>query len=366
MNRPPPIELQMPAAAATPPSIPRAAGPPRGDASGLAVFEDPRSQALLLQLQRLGPTDVCTLLLGESGSGQELLAQALHAAGPRWSGPFVTFNCGAYPASQLESALFGHEKGAFPGAFAAGTGVLEAAHGGSLFLDEIERLPLHLQARLLRVLQDRRLLRIGARQPQGADVRLIAATADDLERAVREGRLREDLYHTLRTAHLQVPPLRERPGDILPLARHFLAVLRHRLHYPSMRLSATAEACLLDHAWPGNLRELENVLHHALLMSDGQEILPSHLSLSALPAGQRPRRADAPADDDAVQALQAALQRLCSEAPPDLFGLIERTAVKVAFQHCHLNQIRTAQLLGLSRNVLRARLIEYGEIDARR
>jgi DNA-binding NtrC family response regulator len=360
MTRPTPDAFDL----RVPPAQPGRARPAT-DRTHLDVFEDPRSQALLAQLERLAGTDVCTLLLGEGGTGKDLLAQALHGASPRREGPFVTVNCGAFPPSQLEAELFGYEKGAFAGAFAATAGWLEAAHGGTVFVDEVERLPLHLQARLLRLLQERQLLRMGARRPQPADVRLIAATADDLERAVRDGRFRDDLYHALQTAALRVPPLRERPGDILPLARHFLAELRRRLHYPPTCFSAEAEQRLLQHAWPGNLRELENVVHHALLMGQGEEIGAELLSLSALPAGVR-SAAGAGEDGDALQALQAALQRLCSEAPPDLFGLIERTAVQVAYRHCHLNQLRTAQLLGLSRNVLRARLIEYGEIDARR
>ncbi|WKB55904.1 sigma 54-interacting transcriptional regulator [Eleftheria terrae] len=332
----------------------------------LQVLEDPRSRELLLVIQRIGPTDAPVLLLGESGTGKDWIARALHAASRRGHGPFVAVNCGAYPTDSLEGELFGHGKGRVPGAFAVHMGGLEAGQGGTVFLDEVDRLPHHLQARLLQLLQARELVRVGAGRPLPADIRLVTATAIDLDRAVREGRFREDLYHALRAIHLRVPPLRERRRDILPLARHFLALLGERLNCPRRHFSPAAQAQLLAHDWPGNLRELENVVHHALLIGDGPDIGEQALSLTTLPAGATPSASEDAASGPALAELQQALHRLCEDAPAELWSLIERTVVSVAHAHCQQNQVKAARLLGLSRNVLRARLIAHGLIEARK
>ncbi|HSD36054.1 MAG TPA: sigma-54 dependent transcriptional regulator [Rhodocyclaceae bacterium] len=340
--------------------------PADADQRGAFVFQDPRSLALLDSIRRIARADTCVLLIGESGTGQDLIARALHRASARATGPFRSANCGAYPPSQIESELFGYEKGAFAGAFSTLAGWLESADGGTLFVDEIERLPLHLQARLVEALREKRVQRVGGREARNADVRLIAATTRDLEGAVREGRFRADLYHVLRAAYLEVPALRERPGDILPMASHYAAAIAKRLNVPAARFCRDAEARLLAHAWPGNLRELENVMHRAMLMADEGEISAETLALTELQPGA-PAAASVPDPQGSnFEALREVLKRLCASEPAGFYERIERELVHAAWQHCHLNQLRTARLLGISRNVLRARLIAWGDIDARR
>lgn len=348
---------------APPPARPADAEAPRSGC--LQVFEDPRSRALLAQVRALAASDAHALLLGESGTGKDMLAEQIHLGSARRGGPFLSVNCGAFPDAHVEGELFGYEKGAFPGAFSATVGWLESAQGGTLLLDEVDRLPPHLQVKLLRVIQDRQLVRLGGRRPIALQLRLIAATPVDLERAVRSGRFRDDLYHALRVAPLHVPPLRERPGDILPLARHFLAEYQQRMNFPPTRLSPEAEAKLLAHGWPGNLRELENVIHHALLLSREPIISGDLIALSGLQAGEAPT-APAPASPSALGQLDDALERLCQDGPAELYKLIERSAVRTAWRHCRHNQVKAAQLLGISRNVLRARLIEFGDIAAQK
>jgi DNA-binding NtrC family response regulator len=365
-----------PAGLRQPPAAERHSPGPPGHAC-LQVLQDPRSRALLQAIRRIAPTDAPVLLIAESGSGKDGVAHALHAASARSQGPYVAVNCGAYPADSLEGELFGQGRGGLPGAFGAHAGRLQAGDGGSVFLDEIDRLPLHLQARLLQLLQARRLVRGGP--PLPADIRLISATACDLGLAVREGRFRDDLYHVLRATPLRVPALRERPGDIVPLARHFLAVLGQRLNCPPRRFSAAAEARLLAHDWPGNLRELENVVHRALLVDDDDdggggggeagEIGEHALSLGGVRPGGTALPPDHTLATPALAALQEALQRLF-DAPlsplSPLWPLVERTAFVAAYEHCGHNQVQAARLLGISRNVLRARLIALGVVSARR
>src|SRR5688572_11591104 len=221
------------------------------------VFEDPRSRALLERIQQVAPSHATVLIIGETGTGKEIVARHLHELSRRQDKPFVAVNCGAFSENLAEADLFGHEKGAFTGAHTAKAGWFEAAHGGTLFLDEIGDLSLPLQVKLLRVLQEGEVVRVGSRQPQPVDVRLIAATNVDLQQAMAAGHFREDLFYRLNVTMLELPPLRERPGDILPLAQHFLEVYMRRLGAVSAELSPSAERRLLEHGWPGNIRELE-------------------------------------------------------------------------------------------------------------
>ncbi|WP_051378685.1 sigma 54-interacting transcriptional regulator [Derxia gummosa] len=335
-------------------------------------FTDVRSRALLDSLARLAADDGATvLLLGEAGTGKDVFARALHDASPRAAGPFVSLNCGACAPADLDRALLGCEAGAAPGAFAASPGALEQAHGGTLFLDEIDRLPPALQASLMQTLAERACRRLGASDARPADLRLVAASAANLDRAISRARLLPELRALLDRHPLRVPALRERPGDILPLAHRFLARLRAGLNYRATRFSADAERRLLRHAWPGNLRELENVVHHALFVCPGDEILGEHLAIGGMRIAPATDASTQAAADDAdtpsaEEALRAALERLCAEAPDGLHELVERSLMQVAFAHCGRNQVRTAQLLGVSRNVLRGRLIGFGEIEARR
>ncbi|HEF5872415.1 TPA: sigma 54-interacting transcriptional regulator [Burkholderia cenocepacia] len=327
------------------------------------VFADPRSLALLEQVRRVAPSDANVLIVGETGTGKELIARHVHALGARRDGPFVAVNCGAFSETLVDSELFGHEKGAFTGAFNAKPGWFEAAHGGTLFLDEIGDLPFAMQVKLLRVLQEREVVRLGSRTGIPVDVRVVAATNVDLQQAVAAGRFRGDLFYRLNVVQLAVPPLRERPGDILPLARHFFDIYRDRLGGGAQRIDPRAERRLQAHDWPGNIRELENVIHHALLVSRHDTLLDTdlHIAPPCLPTVAAPA-ADSPADAQA--ALEHALRDLFDDGHGNLFEHIEDTVMRVAFEFSHRNQIRAAQLLGISRNVLRARLIRAKAIAA--
>jgi sigma-54-specific transcriptional regulator len=320
------------------------------------VFEDPRSRDTLERIRQIAPSDATVLLVGETGTGKEIVARHVHELSPRAGRPFLAVNCGAFPESLVESELFGHERGAFTGAITAKPGWFEAAHGGTLFLDEIGDLPLAAQVKLLRVLQEREVVRLGARHPFPVDVRLVAATNVDLDGAVAAGRFREDLYYRLGVAIVALPPLRERPGDILPLAHYFMRLYRQRLGGGPSALSPEAERRLLEHAWPGNIRELENVIHSALLVTPGREIGPQHLPL------RDPRRPVAPPSPDPMEALREAMTALFEQNLADLHQRVEETLMRAAYRFCHRNQLQTARLLGISRNIVRARLVEIGEL----
>ena len=321
------------------------------------VFEDPKSNELLQRIHLVAPSDANILIIGETGTGKELIARHVHQLGNRAEGPFIAVNCGALTESLVESELFGHEKGAFTGAVSAREGWFEAANGGTLFLDEIGDLPLSTQVKLLRVLQEREVVRVGSRRPIPINVRLVAATNVLLEDAVAAGRFREDLYFRLSVAVLELSALRNRPGDILPLARHFLNVYSQKLGSPKVRLSPSAENALLVHVWPGNIRELENVIHHAILVCQDNVIQPTHLHLSRMES-----RSGIVKTNTKEDALEQALVSLFEEDFPDLYAKLEHTIMRTAYRYCQNNQLQTARLLGISRNIVRARLIQYGEL----
>lgn len=328
------------------------------------VFEDPKSIALLNRIKQIAPSDANVLIIGETGTGKELIARHVHALSYRKSKPFVAVNCGAFSETLVESELFGHEKGAFTGAVSAKAGWFEEAHGGTLFLDEIGDLPLSIQVKLLRVLQEREVVRLGARKPTPIDVRLIAATNVRLEEAVLAGNFREDLFYRLRVAHLELPTLRNRPGDILPLADYFVGEYTRRLGYATIRLDESAKQKLLHHSWPGNIRELENVIHHSLLICRNNIVRSEDLHLSSISL-HRPRAAlQALTTEAETDTLEGALQQLFESGKAHLYDYVEDTLVSAAYQYCHYNQVQTAKLLGLSRNVLRAKLIKMGAINA--
>ncbi|AKU90302.1 sigma-54-dependent transcriptional regulator [Vulgatibacter incomptus] len=229
---------------------------------------------LFALLDKVAPSRTTVLVTGESGVGKELVARALHEKGGRAAGPFVAVNCGAIPEGLIESELFGHEKGAFTGAVAAKPGLFSEASGGTLFLDEIGELPLAVQVKLLRALQQRVVRPVGGLRDVEIDVRIVAATNRDLEQEVREGRFREDLYYRLNVIGLKVPPVRERREDVLLLAEHFLQAFAKEQGRPGMAFSRAAQRALLDYDFPGNVRELENVVERAVTLSDGDEIEP--------------------------------------------------------------------------------------------
>ena len=324
------------------------------------VFEDPKSLALLESVREIAPRSQTVLITGETGTGRELVARHLHELSARAGRPFLAVNCSGFSLSLAESELFGHAKGAVDGATSARAGWLEAAHGGTLFLDEIGDLSPKLQQKLLRVLSVGELVRVGAERPTPVDVRVIAATNVDLRQAVAAGRFSRELLHALSGATLEVAPLRERAGDILPLARHFLEFYRQKLDLQPTALGAEAAERLLEHSWPGNIRELENAMHHALLLCHGSQITPADLRLSALTS--RSSSSEVPSADGVVASLESALLDLFEQDLPNLFEHIEQRVLSAAYRHCERNQLRTARLLGISRNVVRARLIRFGEI----
>jgi sigma-54 dependent transcriptional regulator len=322
-------------------------------------FEDPKSKLILERVRLIGPSTANVLITGETGTGKELIARHLHALSPRAKNPFLAVNCGAFSETLVESELFGHERGSFTGANVARAGWFEAACGGTLFLDEIGDLLLAMQVKLLRVLQERQVVRLGSRVPVPVDVRVIAATNVNLEDAVAAGRFREDLYYRLQVATLQIPPLRERRGDIYPLTQHFLRLYGERLglHEPALTDEAM-ELLVNHHSWPGNIRELENVIHHALLVSRENRVRPEDLRLSSI--NPRTLSTRSVASPDPERELQNALLSLFEKEGPNLYATIEAAVMKAAYEFCDRNQLQTARLLGISRNIVRARLIQYG------
>jgi len=341
------------------------------------VFDDPSSQALLEQADRIAGSDANVLIIGETGTGKELIARHVHNQSGR-SGPFVAVNCGAFSENLVEAELFGHEAGAYTGATGSRIGWFEAANNGTLFLDEIGDLPSSVQVKLLRVLQERQVVRLGSRKPTDVNVRLVAATNVRLEQAVAAGHFRSDLYYRLNVAVLELLPLAQRPGDILALADHFVNVYSKRLGLRNVRLSDEARHALLSYSWPGNIRELENVLHYALIVNSDGVIVVADLRLrgvytpptSTAPAFAQSATTEAPArveaaatpapPADPLELVAAALPKLFAQPGDALYERLESLVIQSAYAHCLRNQVHTAALLGISRNVLRTQLKRFG------
>lgn len=276
------------------------------------VAADPQSRQLLELASRVAQSEATVLITGESGTGKEVLARFIHDQSARADGPFVAVNCAAIPDHLLEAILFGHEKGAFTGAIAGQPGKFELAQGGTLLLDEISEMPLGLQAKLLRVLQEREVERVGARKPLALDIRVVATSNRKLAEEVAAGRFREDLFYRLSVFPLAWLPLRERPADIVPLAERLLAVQAARMNRPVPTLSAGARQALAEHPWPGNVRELDNAVQRALILQPGQQIQAEDFGLHWLATGVSlaPRAAPVPEahPDEAVRPLDADLR----------------------------------------------------------
>jgi DNA-binding NtrC family response regulator len=337
------------------------------------VFADPVSRQLFDYVGKLAPSEVPVLITGETGTGKELVAQHIHQLSGR-KGPFLAVNCGAISDHLAESELFGHEAGSFTGASGRREGWFEAANGGTLFLDEIGDLPLALQVKLLRVLEEHEVVRIGSRKSIPVDVRLVAATNADLDHAASVGRFRSDLLYRLNIAQARVPPLRERPDDVLPLARHFLQKHSQRAGLATPELTSPAIEALLRHTWPGNIRELRNVMHFALLISSGEAIQPEHLkvtggwgTVSSSANNWLPREDNTPIalpahtnEDSPLDAIAVHLRRSFATPGESLFEDLERLIVTEAYQRCGGNQVQSAQLLGVTRNVIRTLLKRHG------
>ena len=320
------------------------------------ICSDPAMRALLARAEQVAKAEASVLVTGESGTGKEVLARHIHAASRRAQGPFVALNVAALPESLLESELFGHEKGAFSGAVAARKGKFEQADGGTLLLDEIGEMDLRLQAKILRAIQEREVDRLGGGSPVKVNVRILAATHRDLPAEVRAGRFREDLFFRLNVIGLRIPPLRERPGDILPLAAHFARRYAAANGLPPRPLAPAAEARLLAHPWPGNVRELENALHRAVLLAEGREIGTEAIELDeAAPAATPPAATPAPAAPAAPAgtAIAALVGRRMEE--------VEQELILETLGRCLGNRTRAAEILGISIRTLRNKLAEYRE-----
>ncbi len=305
-------------------------------------------QELFRRIRKVAQTTSSVLIQGESGTGKELVARALHESSSRRSHNLISVNCAAIPENLIESELFGHEKGAFTGATNTRTGLVEAAHNGTLFLDEIGELPLEAQARLLRVLQEHEIRKVGSVQSQKVDVRLVAATHRDLKQFVREGRFREDLFYRINVMPLQIPPLRDRGNDILELAERILSNTCKRLVHEPMQFSADAIQAITTYPWPGNVRELENAIERAVILSEADEVAIDLLGLdielvrfdakhsSAVEAPARKLSEAVPIDDDPAEdlSLQDYFQRFVLEHQEQM------------------NETELAKKLGISRKCL--------------
>jgi len=329
------------------------------------VFTDPRSRAILPLIEKIAPSRANVLVIGETGTGKELVARYVHARSDRADGPFIAVNCGAFSESLIESELFGHERGAFTGAHAGRAGWFEAANGGTLFLDEVGEMPISLQVRLLRGLQEREVVRVGSRAPIKLDVRIIAGTNIDLQGAVDDGRFRADLFYRLQVVTLPLLPLRERRADILPLARHFMQVHADLLRPNRLELTPSAEEILFAHDWPGNIRELENAIHRATLLCQDGRIEVDDLGLG-LASGHAARQRMAEPVQEAAGELEDLVRpfvaRLLAQGHEQLLDRTIATAVAETFHACGANQIRTAEALGVTRNVIRTYLKNQGLI----
>ena len=324
----------------------------------VAIWKDPASQGIREQIEHVARSHAPVLITGETGTGKEVAARQIHVRSGR-SGPFIAVNCGALTPSLAESELFGHQAGSFTGANDSRVGWFEAADGGTLFLDEIGDLPAALQVKLLRVLQEREVVRIGSRKSIPVDVRIVTATNVDLAEAVAASRFRLDLYYRLNVFSLTLPPLRERRADILPMAHQFLLEHAVRLQVPPLTISVEAQQVLESYSWPGNVRELENIIHVAMLVAREDTIRASHLRFAPMPSlnAQGARRLTP------MDGLVMHLDRLLAEPPESLFKSLEELIVRRAFARCDNNQVQTARVLGISRHTLRTLLKRVGLLN---
>ena len=302
------------------------------------VFSGPPMRKVLDLVQKVAATEATVLILGESGTGKELIARALHEKSPRRNGAFVAINCGALPEGLLESELFGHVRGAFTGAERNKRGLFEEANGGTLFLDEISETTPGLQVKLLRALQEGEIRRVGDNHPFKVSGRLLAATNKDLTKLVAEGKFREDLYYRLKVFPIELPALRERPEDILPLAEHFLRKAKKKLGGKAVKFSPAAADALRRYRWPGNVRELEHVIERVLIMASGASIATGDLPPEMLPAS-------------------AASSKSGSK---DTLDDAEKRHILQAIDDCGGNQVTAAKRLGVARNTLWRKLKAYG------
>ncbi len=305
----------------------------------LVVGESREMKRVIELVESVAPTDTTVMIRGESGTGKELIARLIHAKSPRSFGPMVAVNCGALPEGILESELFGHEKGAFTGAVGRRKGKLELADGGTLFLDEIGEVPPKVQVELLRALEEKQIVRLGGTQPVPVDFRVICATNRDLEEALRDGSFREDLYYRIAVFRIDLPPLRERPEDIMPIAEHYLDRFARAMGRRVTGFSDEARRLLLSYRWPGNIRELVNAVERALVVCPEGEIRPEHLPILGRPAGEE--GGEGSEEDLSLQAM-------------------ERRHIQAVLRRCEFNVTHAARMLGIDRVTLYNKMRKYG------
>lgn len=330
---------------------------------GMIVARSPQMRRVFDTLQHVVESKVTLLIQGDSGTGKELVARAVHYNGPRKKGPFVAINCAGIPDALLESELFGHERGAFTGAVAAKKGKFELADGGTIFLDEIGEMPIHLQAKILRVLQERVVERVGGSEPRPVDVRVISATHQNLRTMVDEGAFREDLFYRLAVFPVELPPLRSREGDVSLLAHHFLRKYAAEEGKPLTTISSSALRILETHDFPGNVRELENTISHAVVVAVGTEVGVSNLPHSVVEAARHRRSKGRLSEGEllASLSLERALELVFDgvETLPTL-ETVEHALIVRALRLCDGNIVKAAKTLGLSRATLYRRLEKMG------
>ncbi len=306
------------------------------------VGSSPAMERVRELIRKVGPSDVAVLVQGESGTGKELIARALHFCSDRRDGPFIALNCAALTESLAESELFGHEKGSFTGAVGRHLGHFERAHGGTLFFDEIGDMPLPLQAKILRAIQERQVKRVGGDREVTVDVRVICATHQDLEEGVRKGRFRQDLFYRINALTIEAPPLRKRPSDVPELVQHFLATACRRQKRNPVRLAAESLAVIRRYSWPGNVRELEHAMERAVLLCDGEVIHPYHMPpalLNSEPAVDMP----APTSN-LIEAVEG----------------VERTMIAAALEKHGWVKARAARALGITERMISYKMLSLG------
>jgi nitrogen regulation protein NR(I) len=337
---------------------------PEAEVAGEAIVgSSPAMQQIYKMIGQVAPTGVTVLLRGESGTGKELVARAIYHHSSRADKPFLPVNCATIPETLLESELFGHEKGAFTGALTRRIGKFEQCNGGTLFLDEIGDMTPATQAKILRVLQDQQFERLGGSERITTDVRLIVATNKDLEKAMREGSFRQDLYYRLKVVTLHLPPLRERPEDIPELVRYFLVRFGPQINRKVKDIAPRALEKLMRYRWPGNVRELENGVQRALVIAKGNTLLPEDF----FPEGLEPEITGPKGQMDFEDRLQMLMEPVFKELAQhskrspdsDVMSAVEKILIKRALQETKGNQVQAAILLGISRNTLRSKIERY-------
>jgi DNA-binding NtrC family response regulator len=318
------------------------------------VFRDEAMAQVIKLARQIAPSDASVLITGESGTGKEVLARFLHNHSVRARAPFISVNCAAIPEGLLESELFGHEKGSFTGAVARRIGKFEEASGGTLLLDEVSEMDVRLQSKLLRALQERVIDRVGGNRPVPVNIRVLATSNRNLRDAVREGKFREDLLYRLNVVNLQIPPLRDRPADVLELAQHFAKKYSQANGMPLRPLSAEARRALLVSRWPGNVRELENTIHRAVLLANGAEI-----EIDAIRAPDGVRLDEARGQSSAVTHAAMAAEQVTRALVGRTVADVERDLILETLKHCFGNRTHAANILGISIRTLRNKLNEY-------